>query len=269
MKRKYLLSVAAGATFLVVAFWVGTVYATAATASCFSDIVGNPAAGAICWMKQNGLASGKLFRPKDPTTRAQAAVWLQKVSQIPPTTGQILISDGFGNWRPFNSTDNLSFTNFSGSTYFYKATTGTNYLSLQPSIPTVFYGRSLQLLGVEFCYTASTNVHFSYVEINTYTHTTGPGTRDLRFSDNTDRTDTACRYYVLPAPVKLTAEDGVNIFIQGNWSLANAPLILGRTTFVFAPTDSKALAPSGANVVTLQENGPQPADGGSTAGPQE
>lgn len=266
MKRKYLLPVVAVAVFLGAAFWAGTAYATT---SCFSDTVGNPAAAAICWMKQNGLVSGTLFRPNNATTRAQAAVWLQKSSQIPPTTGLILVSGGFGNWLPFTSADNLTFFRYSTGTWVYKATTGSNLLSLQPSTPTVFYGRSLNLLGVEFCYTASADAHFNYIEINTYTHSAGSGARTLRFSDSTDYTDAACRYYVLSAPVTLTAEDGINIYIGGNWVTNGAHLELGRTTFVFAPTGVKAAAPANlsTNVITLQQDGPQLPDGSSTSAP--
>ncbi len=261
MKRKRLISVAAAATFLMVAFWVGTVYAAT---GCFNDTNGHRFEQAICWMKQNRLAVGNLFKPNDPTTRGQAAAWLQKVSQIPPTQGLILISEGFGNWQPFSSNDNIVFENYSNVSYVKKTSTGSSYVSLQPSIPTVFYGRKLKLLGVELCYTASTNVSLSYVEINTYTHTVGAGSRTLQFSDNTVRTDSACRYYKLPTPFLLTAEDGANIFISGTWNAANSPLIIGRTTFVLAPTGVKAALPSSANEVLLQEGGTGP-DGGTSA----
>lgn len=267
MKRKTLFPALIGALLLATTFWVGNVYATT---GCFTDTngLGIGFKNAICWMKANGLASGATFKPNNATTRAQSALWLQKASQIPPTTGKILISAGFGDWRPFSSTENISFSYFSSETQASKATAGSNFLSIHPSIPTVLYGRSLQFLGVEFCYAASTSVALSYVEINTYTHTAGAGSRNLRFSDATARTDSACRYYVLPTPVTLTAEDGANFFIQGNWTVANTSLSLGRTTFVFKATGTKALDPtslSGENVIILQEGGPQP-DGGSTDG---
>ena len=263
MKRKNLFLMGSMVTLLIVAFMAGTVYAAS---GCFKDTNNKPFSLATCWMKQNGLAKGKYFNPSDYTTRAQAAVWLQKASQIPPTEGLILISEGFGNWLPFSSADNVVFENYSSSTYVKKATTGSNYFSLQPSIPTVFYGRSLQLIGVEFCYTASTSAVFSYIEINTYTHTDSVGPRSIQFSDGTDRSDSACLYYTVPTPVTLTAEDGVNIFIQGTWNTANSPLLLGRTTFVLAPTGVKAVAPVGATVVSLQEGSSLP-DGSSTSAP--
>ena len=262
MKRRQFLWIGTITTLLLAAFWAGSASATNSLLSCFSDTN----APAACWMKLNGLATGTVFNPTAATTRLQAAAWLRGVSQIPPTTGLITISDGFGNWRLFNSTDDLAFTNFSSETQVSKASVGSSFLSLQPAIPTVFYGRSLSFKGVELCYSASPSVSLAYVEINTYTHSTGAGGRNLRLSDSTARTDSACRYYVLPTPVTLTAEDGVNIFIMGTWSVAGQPLALGRTTFVFAPTGIKAVNPTSAEVTTLQENGPQP-NGLSTDAP--
>jgi hypothetical protein len=262
MRVKSILFVVTAAILLVAAFWTGTAYAAT---GCFKDTNGHPFEQAICWMKENGLASGKRFRPDDPTTRGQAAVWLQKVADIPPSSGLILISEGFANWRPFFSTDNVVFENYSNVTYLKKTSTGTNYFSLQPSLPTALYGRNLKLLGVEFCYTASSSAVFSYVEVNTFTHTNSAGARTLQFSDGTDRTDSACRYYVLPTPVTLTAEDGANIFIQGQWNTANSPLLVGRTTFVLAPTNLNVVPPSIVNSVPLQEGGASGAD--STSAP--
>jgi hypothetical protein len=265
MKHKTLLSSLVVAFLLMTAFGVANVYTAT---SCFTDTTGLKASvnKAICWMQANHLASGSKFNPNDATTRAQAAVWLQKASQIPPSTGDIRISAGLANWRPFVSTDNLTFNYFANLTSVTKATVGSNYLSIHPSIPAVLYGRSLQLLGVEFCYSASASAALASVEIHTYTHTTGPSINAMHFFDNTVRTDSACQHYVLPTPVTLTAEDGVNFFIRGNWTFANAPFDIGRTTFVFKPTDVKATSPlaaSGKDAILLQESGPVP-DGGPT-----
>ncbi|RJP50549.1 MAG: S-layer homology domain-containing protein [Anaerolineaceae bacterium] len=252
MKQKRLMSIIAVIILAIVTFWAGSVYAAT---NCFTDTNGHKFEQAICWMKTNGLANGTKFFPDNFTTRGQAAQWIQKSVNIPPANGLILISAGYGDWQSFNSTDNVSTEIYSSGIYFKKTTTGSNFLSLHPSIPTVFYGRSLKLVAVELCYTASANVVLSYIEINTYTHTNSPGSRILQFSDATDRTDSACRYYALPTAVRLTPEDGANIFIQGVWNAANSPLIVGRTTFVLAPTGVKATPPSDADVTVLQEGG--------------
>ena len=252
MKQKRLMSIIAVIILAITTFWAGSVYAAT---NCFTDTNGHKFEQAICWMKAAGLATGTKFFPDNATTRGQAAQWIQKSANIPPSTGLILISAGYGDWRPLISTDNIVYEIYSNVVYLKKASTGTSYLSLHPSIPTVFYGRSLKLVAVELCYTASTNAVLSYIEVNTYTHTNSAGPRTLQFSDNTDWTDSACRYYALPTAVTLTSEDGANIFIQGNWNTANSPLVIGRTTFVFAPTGVKATPPSDADVTVLQEGG--------------
>lgn len=252
MKQKRLMSIIAVIILAITTFWAGSVYAAT---NCFTDTNGHKFEQAICWMKANGLATGTKFFPDNFTTRGQAAQWLQKASNIPPSTGLILISAGYGDWHPFFSTDNVTNEIYSNVIYLKRTTTGSSFFSLHPSIPTVFYGRSLKLVAVELCYTASANAVFSFIEINTYTHTTSAGSRTQQFSDDTDRTDSACRYYALPTPVTLTSEDGANIFIQGNWNSANSPLIIGRTTFVLAPTGIKATPPSDADVTVLQEGG--------------
>jgi hypothetical protein len=247
------------------AFRVGTVYAAT---GCFTDTNGHLYETAICWLKQNGIVGGTTFKPDNAATRATVAQWLFKQSQVPPTRGAILITPGNSSWVPFNSTDNIQFNYFSSSTYVAKTTTGTNFVSLQPSIPNVLYGRSLQFRGVELCYSASADAMLSYVEINTFDSTSGAGSRSMHFSDSTDRTDTTCRYYVLPAPVTLTASDGVNIFVQVNWSVANSTFTLARTTFVFEATGVKPTlpAPDSADAVILTES-TDPEDGSITTAP--
>lgn len=254
MNNKRLMLIVVAIIIVVATFWAGNVYAAT---NCFTDTNGHKFEQAICWMKANGLANGAKFFPDNPTTRGQAAQWIQKSVNIPPANGLILISEGFGNWRLFTSTDNVTFETYSNTVYLKKGSTGSSFFSLHPSIPTVFYGRSLKLLAVELCYTASTDAVLTYIEINTYTHTNSAGPRTLQFSDSTDRTDAACRYYALPTAVTLTSEDGANIFIQGQWNTANSALLIGRTTFVLAPTGVKATPPSDADadVTILQEGG--------------
>jgi hypothetical protein len=182
------------------------------------------------------------------------AVFMQRSANVPPATGQITVSAGNGNWRPFSSTDGITFNYFSSVLYATKSTAGSTFLSVHPDIPTTLYGRNLQLVGVEFCYEASANVVLSYVEINIPDSSDGSASRMMVYTDNTDRTDTACRYYVLPAPADLTVEGGVNFFIQGNWISDGSTLRIARTTVVLQPTETVAAAPSrpGAETVILR-----------------
>lgn len=284
MKRKLLIRSGITLVVLfVLAFGIGVGQAYATT-GCFTDTIGSWAETYICWMADNGITGGTapgIYSPDANVSRAQMAVFMNKLDDVAVaqmnaadvtnlaaaktyadtsdatnltaakaytdaslSTGNILVSAGFGNWKPFSSTDPLSFVYFSGNTSVARSSIGGNYLSIQPDVPTVLYGRSLTLTGVEFCYAASASATLSYVEINTYTHSTGPGSRDQRFSDSTVRTDIACRLYTLATPVVLTAEMGVNFYVSVNWTVASANFALGRTTFVFVPTATIAAPPS-------------------------
>ena len=206
---------------------------------CFADTNGHPFETFICWMNDNGISGGiggGNYGPDLPVTRGQMAVFMQRQAEIPPSAGDILISAGFHNWHPFNSGDPLSFTYFSSQTQVSRSSTGSNFLAINPDLPTGLYGRSLSLKGVVFCFDTFANTALNYVEINTYTHTTGSIGRTLRFSDTTVRTGNACQAYNLPTPVALTPNDGVNFFIQVGWSAGGAPFAIGRTTFVLAAT---------------------------------
>jgi hypothetical protein len=240
--------------FLLIAsaFLVGKAYAST---GCFTDTNGNVNEVAICWLKENGIVGGTTFSPNTAATRGTVAQWLFKQSQIPPSKGAILITPGNAAWTKFDSSNDTSFLFYSSNSFLNKATTGAALFTNQPAIPTVLYGRSMQLLGVQFCYTASTNASLSYVEVNTLTSTAGFATRTLQFSDSTYRTDAACRYYVLPAPVTLTAANSVSFYILVTWSAVPSPFQLSRTTFVLQATGTKAVVPSAdfGDVVILSE----------------
>ena len=175
-----------------------------------------------------------------------------------PLAPPLRLTEGFGNWRPFSTADNLTFEVYSNVAYVKKATTGSGYVSLHPTLPLSQNGTRLRLTGVEQCYTASSSVVLSYIEINTFTHTNSAGPRTLQFSDPTDRSDSACRLYTLSTPYTLTPQDGVNIFAQGVWNTANSPLILGRTTLILEP-----VLPSEA--ADLPAQAPAETDGGTSS----
>ncbi len=242
MKRKIILG-AAVLVLALTAFYAGNVYAAT---GCFSDTNGHWAETYICWMKENGITTGYAdgtYRPNATVNRAVMAAFLRTQAEIPPSTGDILISSGFGNWHPFNSSDPLSYTYFSSQTQVSRSAAGSSFLSVNPDIPTVLYGRSLLFKGVVFCYDTFASTTLNYVEINTYSHTTGSLGRNLRFSDPTTRTGNACQTYTLASPVVLGPNDGVNFFIQVNWSAASTQFAIGRTTFIFAPTTTVAATP--------------------------
>jgi hypothetical protein len=256
MKSKKVFGLGVASVVLVIlvasAFRAGTVYAAT---GCFSDTNGNPYEVAICWLKANGIVGGTTFSPTNAATRATVAQWLYKQVQIPPTKGQIIITPGNSAWEKFMYGDSLYFSNYSTYTTMTSPIVGFTYATIQPSIPTALYGRRLQLVGVEFCYTASATAILDSVEVNTFTASTGAGSRTTRFSDATERTDSACRYYVLPTPVTLTPDDGVNFFIHVMWTVSYAEFQLARTTFVLQATGIKSVpfVSDSADTVILSE----------------
>ncbi|MBI5964785.1 MAG: S-layer homology domain-containing protein [Chloroflexi bacterium] len=245
MKYKTLMLIGTliASLFMPLVFGVGNAHATT---GCFLDTIGHPFETFICWMLDNGITSGTgggNYSPNANVTRGQMAVFMQRQAEIPPSTGDIYVSAGFGNWHPFNSTDPLSYTYFSSQTQVTRSSAGSSFLSINPDIPTVLYGRSLSFKGVQFCFDTFASTSLNYVEINTYSHTTGSLGRNLRFSDPTTRTGNQCQLYTLASPITLTANDGVNFFIQVNWTVASTQFAIGRTTFIFAPTTTPAATP--------------------------
>jgi hypothetical protein len=163
-----------------------------------------------------------------------------------PRSGQVLVNAGDSNWHPFNSTDDVTATYYSSQTQWFKPVVGSNFLSIQPDVPVVMNGTSLELTGVQLCYSTFAGTSLKYVEVNTLTSTVDAGSRAMRLSDSTQRTDAACRLYSLPAPIAVTGTDDVNLFIQVGWTVAGATFAIGRTTFIFNATSTPAAAPLGS-----------------------
>ena len=139
-------------------------------------------------------------------------------------------------------------------------------MSISPTAPVSLYGRSMQLVAVEVCYTATTSALLSFVEVNVETAVNDGGTRTVVFADATDATNAACRYVPLPTPRTLTANDTVNLFVGGEWAVANSTLVLGRASFIFAPTSTTLTPPS--DIAPSTPPVAVPATGTSTAPPR-
>ena len=266
MNRKSLfVTIGVVAVLLAAAFWAGKAIATT---GCFSDTNGHWAETFICWLKDNGISNGYAdgtYRPENYITRAEMAKMLQKQAEVPPDTGAILITPGKGNWLKFLAADDIVFNHYDNYTSVVKATAGEAWISIQPSIPTVLYGRRMQLVGIDFCYQATANTYLSYALLETIASTTGDSSLSIQYSDGTDRTDQACRYYTIaPSPVTLTKYDDVEFWILIHWNAGGTNFNITRTTFVLQPTDSTA-APFPDIVSPLTETN-TPAQGrGSTA----
>ncbi len=141
-------------------------------------------------------------------------------------------------------------------TRFVRQSVGVLYFTAQPDFTPVLYGKSLEFLGVEFCYEAPTNAYLTYVEVATHTAISGPGDITYQYMSTTNYVGQACRYFATPAPVLLTTFDSVTFAIGVDWLVAGTGFDIGRTTFVFLPTGTSALvgASSSENTVILQES---------------
>jgi len=239
MKRKALfITIGVIAVLIVVAFSAGRAFATT---GCFTDTNGHWAETYICWLKDNLISTGYsdgTYHPESGITRAEMAVMLKRQAEVPPSAGLIMITPGNGEWLKRSSGDNLTFENLGYQTNIVKATVGSAWITLQPTIPTALYGRRLQLVGVDFCYQASANATLLSLDLDTFNTTLGTaGAYTSRVGDGTDRTDSACRYYPLAVPYTLTKYDGVVFYALVQWNVAAAPFIVTRTTFVLQATD--------------------------------
>ncbi len=171
-------------------------------------------------------------------------------------TGQIVVSSGNSRWVKFASGDDINVqVNFSSLTRWTKATAGSAFLSTSIDTPSVMYGASLALAGVEFCYAASATAALNYVELNTVHSVTGSLGRNLRFSDPTARTDSGCRVYKLASPVALTASDAVNFFVQVATTGPDQTFDIARTSFIFNATSTPAAPVSAAGATTMRPGG--------------
>lgn len=258
-RRNILLGLVGAAVLLMAAFWAGNAYAAT---GCFNDTNGHWAETFICWMKDNGITSGiggGNYGPEDYVTRAQMAVFMQRVSNVPPSTGVITVSQSPGNWVKFFDSDPISFETYSTVRYIRSSIAGSSFISIHPMLPTILYGKNLQLTAVELCYTASATAYLDYLEINVPNHDVAPSvSQGLVFFDNTNRTDSTCRYYALSSPVTLTADNIVNVFAYITWTNNTSVFQLGRTTFVLQPTATTAVLPaefSASELTILQEGG--------------
>jgi len=288
MKVKKLFVVVLFVVLFAASFGAGQVIATT---GCFPDSVGHWAETFICFLKDNSITNGfpdGTYKPDNGVTRAEMAVFLQKSIELvnatalgfantaesdaksyadslvntPPSTGDILISAGFSSWRPLFSADPMTTVNSSNRVGFTSSAVGTYTFGNQPDLPVALYGKSLEFVGVEICYSANVgNNLLSEVRIRTYNQasaTSGPGSSTtIVYSDTTDHADSACRYYVVSSPILMTPEMGATVFADVTWSGVGFEFGFGRTTYVFRATGTSSTALSKGmdeNTVILQES---------------
>jgi len=118
---------------------------------------------------------------------------------------------------------------------------------MTPDIPSALYGRVLNFIGVEYCYTADANAFIDAFRTFYNTETAGASAAFSTIVDDTTvRTDAACRYYSI-TPKALDDNSFLSVWVFGKWGGAGAgqQLKLGRVTLYFQPTNTLVSAPKG------------------------
>jgi len=287
MKRKSLFVLSVLVTLILTVFVVST--ASAAT-GCFTETNGHWAETFICWIKDNGITSGTapgIYSPEANVTRAQMAVFLQKVDELAVaqanaadvtnlaaakaytdtslSTGQIQVVMAPTEWNN-HPTNPHTFTVskfFNYTKIFWSGgVAGLDFFMGQPTLPVALHGRKMSLAGTEVCYDAAQDSAFvSDIKVYIYKQSTAPGTETFvtPVSDATDRHTAACVNYTF-TPVTLTGEDLVFVQVIGDFTcgLCNQ-LRLGRVTFVLQSTATPADALSAPQMEMPSTDQPQPA----------
>ena len=164
---------------------------------------------------------------------------------------RVLVSTGNRNW--VSQSTGITANHASNTTLFTSGGADANtFLGVSPDLPVALYGRSLQLRGVEFCYTNSDATTLDAVILVVFENSTGGSatTEAVSFLDDTDREDDACRLYTLPTPLTLTGEHLVGFTARVDF-VAPTDFQVARTTFVLEATGTPAapLARPGEGVV--------------------
>jgi hypothetical protein len=235
MKRKLLIQ--SGVTLVVLfvlAFGVSVKQAYATT-GCFTDTIGNWAETFICWMKDNGITSGvtpTTYAPNANVTRAEMAVFIQRVANIPPSTGDIYINAGYNGWVPAAGT--------AGTIGYYSdwnelrgPAAGSYVFLLTPDLPVTLYGKQMYLAGVKICYTAVSAT--DYITAISMYHYLEDGSIYNSIVDNTDRTVAGCATINLPFAGAFFGGEHVSLVLTSTLS-ASGTVGIRSTTFILKPS---------------------------------
>ena len=181
-----------------------------------------------------------LFADKAEFAKNSGKLQGHRANEFVRQSGEILVST-FGPWLTPDSSVNLGI----GSTnWTIVSTTGSGsgkFLQLRPDLPTVEFGKSLKIKGVELCYDATPpDVTLSAVSLTRFRNTAGiTSSPTTVVANGTDRNDDTCRLYT-GTPLLLTADDALVLKVTVDWTDDIDSLILSRTTFVFQATKTAA-----------------------------
>ncbi len=111
---------------------------------------------------------------------------------------------------------------------------GDQYFQLHFTLPTAVKGRATFLKGVQLCYMATFgNASLISVSLQLYATISGSGpTLVSSVSDDTTRTDNACRIYNLAAPSKLAGNNHVTLVLRVNFANTSGQVLISSVTAI-------------------------------------
>jgi hypothetical protein len=217
-------------------FWAGNAYAST---GCFTDTNGNWAETFICWLKDNSISNGYgngTFGPNNNVTRAEMAVFLKRVAEVPPSTGNIYINAGLNGWMTMPYMGNSYIDHLPGSVQLHAPGAGTYAYLITPDLPAAQYGKLMYTHSVKLCYDATHGASIGEVHFDHYTWT---GTISVTYRtvvDTTVRTDAACREYIFPSDGSLWGADQVALTLFVNFTSASDYVVIAANTFTLVPS---------------------------------
>jgi hypothetical protein len=234
------------------AFWVGKVYAAT---GCFPDTDGHWAETFICWIKDNGITSGYgdgTYRPGNYVTRAEMAVFMNRLAEIPPTKGWTVIGIGPTGWQRTG-------TDTSGNLYYYKnklvlTNPGTGVMAIQasPDIPLTVYGWPTEIVAAKVCYSADDAKYITTSALYVFGSFGNEVAGDI---DYTDRKSWGCFARSFDPPVSLSSYKIVTLYLEMQFDYPSSIAIYSADIWL-RPSGSTSLHTAGFDELDLNTDLP-------------
>jgi hypothetical protein len=245
-------------------FWAGNVYAST---GCFTDTNGNWAETFICWMNDSGITTGVgggYYDPDGYVTRAQMAVFMKRLANVPPESGDVYISTGPVSWVVNANTPTGFIDPYAGFSWLGAPSTGSFRYSLSPSLPSSLYNTRMYVKGVKICYDASyAGAYITTIEVKHFTYSTGGYSYVNTIYDYTDHTDVGCYTLNFTTPRGLKGNDQVSIDVVVTFTDSTDIVKVGVTTVILSPSAEAAVLENSEAVTPFMGD---PSQDGAAAG---
>ena len=277
MKRKsiLLLSVLTVA-LLLTAFIAGQ---ASASTGCFNDTNGHWAETFICWMKDNGITTGiggGNYGPEDNVTRAQMAVFMQKLDELAVSQANLADAANLAAAKAYTDSSLSTGVTYigAGNTAWQKNGSGTHYVEywtdgaylsatgagtygyqLTASLPDSLFNHLMYLNGVQICYDVNSSATLTSVYLQHWYGGAAPSIYK-EVSDLTDRTDATCRTYSIALPGSLFGNNHVDVYVQVTFTGAADNVRMTSTTFILAPSTSPGFLSPLEDLGPIEDTGP-------------